>query len=41
MVHISSFKQQEICSWYRYVENCSSENMVKKFGVFFYPIVQE
>ena len=29
MVHISSFKQQEICSWYRYVENCSSENVVK------------
>lgn len=29
MVHISSFKQQEICSWYRYVENCSSENKVK------------
>ena len=25
MVHMSSFKQQEICSWYRHGQNCSSE----------------
>ena len=28
MVHTSSFKQQEICSWYRRGRNCGSENMV-------------